>query len=87
MNWDNKWPAVSALATVAALILPLFLFVFGRNTKELTIETVSNVALVVTCPGQNWSSVKDRLDRNQGGHGHAQDTVHARRDPRTSANG
>ena len=52
MNWDNKWPAVSALATVAALILPLLIFVLGRNTKELTIETVSNAALVVTCQGQ-----------------------------------
>jgi hypothetical protein len=28
-------------------------------------------------PGQIWSRVNDRLDRNQGGHGHAQETVYA----------
>ena len=38
-------------------------------------------------PGLIWSSLNDRLDRNQGGHGHVQETVHARRDPATSADG
>ncbi len=28
-------------------------------------------------PGQIRSRVNDRLDRNQGGHGHAQETVYA----------
>ena len=36
-------------------------------------------------PGQIWSRVNVRLDRNQGGQGHAQETVHARRDHSTSA--
>ena len=38
-------------------------------------------------PGQIWSRVNVRLDRNQGGQGHAQETVYARRDYSTSANG
>ena len=38
-------------------------------------------------PGQIRSRVNDRLDRNQGGHGHAQETVYARRDYSTSADG
>jgi hypothetical protein len=27
-------------------------------------------------PGQIWSRVNDRLNGNQGGHGHARETVH-----------
>jgi hypothetical protein len=38
-------------------------------------------------PGQIWSRVNVRLDRNQGGQGHAQETVYARRDYSTSADG
>ena len=38
-------------------------------------------------PGQIWSRVNVRLDRNQGGQRHAQETVYARRDYSTSANG
>mgnify|MGYP003694150035 CR=1 FL=1 len=38
-------------------------------------------------PGQIWSRVNVRLDRNQGGQSHAQETVYARRDYSTSANG
>src|SRR5207247_11406473 len=38
-------------------------------------------------PGQIRSRVNERLERNPGGHGHAQETVYARRDPSTSADG
>jgi hypothetical protein len=38
-------------------------------------------------PGQIWSRVNVRLDRNQGGQDHAQETVYARRDYSTSADG
>ena len=38
-------------------------------------------------PGQTWSRMNVRLDRNQGGQGHAQETIYARRDHSTSANG
>jgi hypothetical protein len=43
---NDKWSAVSAVAAVAALFLPLLLFVFGRDMKELTVETVSSAILV-----------------------------------------
>ncbi len=38
-------------------------------------------------PGQIWSRMNVRLDRNQGGHGHAQETVYARGHDPTSADG
>ena len=40
-------------------------------------------------PGPIWSRMKVsvRLDRNQGGHDHAQETVHTRRGHPTSADG
>jgi len=38
-------------------------------------------------PGQIRSRVNVRLDRNQGGQGHAQETVYARGDYSTSADG
>ena len=51
--------------------------------------TVSNsfVRKLFDLPGQIWSRVNVRLDRNQGGQGHAQETIYARRDYSTSANG
>ena len=55
--------------------------------NHLRFRVNPDTTLAFDLPGPNWSSVNDRLDRNQGGHGHAQDTVHARRDPLTSANG
>jgi len=41
--------------------------------------------VLIDLPGQIWSRMNVRLDRNQGGQGHAQETVHARRDHSTSA--
>jgi hypothetical protein len=38
-------------------------------------------------PVQTWSRMNVRLDRNQGGQGHAQETIYARKDHSTSANG
>ena len=46
---------------------------------------LSRVTFLIELPGKIWSRVNDRLDRNQGGQGHAQETVQARRDPSTSA--
>lgn len=46
MDWDSKWSAVSVLATVASLVIPLIIFFTGRDTKELTVETVSRSVLV-----------------------------------------
>lgn len=46
MNWDTEWSAVSAVTAVAALFLTVLLFFLGRDTKELTIETVSRAVLV-----------------------------------------
>ena len=47
----------------------------------------SRIDLVHDLPGQIWSRMNGRLDRNQGGQGHAQETVYARRDHATFANG
>lgn len=46
MNWDSKWTAVSAIAAVASFLLPVIFFFTGRDTKELTVETVSHSVLV-----------------------------------------
>lgn len=46
MTWDSKWSAVSALAAIAALLVPLVLFVMNRDLKELSVETVSRAVLV-----------------------------------------
>ncbi len=46
MNWESKWPVISALAAVAALFVPLLLFVINRDSKELTVETVSRATPV-----------------------------------------
>ena len=65
--------------------------------KDVTLEThcldkygrtlVDVLLLDGDLPGQIWSRVNVRLDRNQGGLGHAQETVYARRDYSTSADG
>ena len=65
--------------------------------KDVTLEThcldkygrtlVDVLLLDGDLPGQIWSRVNVRLDRNQGGQGHAQETVYARRDYSTSADG
>lgn len=57
MNWDRKWTAVSAIAAILSLFLPLVLFSINRDTKELTVETVSN-AILVDLSKPELSSVK-----------------------------
>ena len=61
----------------------------GGLVKIAHFKNAYDQELIADLPGQIWSRMKVsvRLDRNQGGHGHAQDTVHARRDPLTSADG
>jgi hypothetical protein len=38
----NTWTIISALAALAALIIPIGLFILERQSKALTIETVSS---------------------------------------------
>ncbi|MEO7859156.1 MAG: hypothetical protein ABIU05_01730, partial [Nitrospirales bacterium] len=51
--------------------------------------TFAELVQLIDLPGLIWSrmKVRVRLDRNQGGHGHAQETVHTRRGHPTSADG
>lgn len=46
MTWDIKWSAVSASAAVAGVLVPLLLFILSRDSKELSVETVSRSILV-----------------------------------------
>lgn len=46
MTWDSKWPAVAALATVAALFVSFLLYLLTRETKGLAFDTVSTAVLV-----------------------------------------
>ena len=55
--------------------------------EELLRDNGISAYTMIDLPGLIWSSLNDRLDRNQGGHGHVQETVHARRDSATSADG
>jgi hypothetical protein len=62
----------------------------AKDTRTCTKTSAQEIAdLFDHCdlPGQIWSRVNVRLDRNQGGQSHAQETVYARRDYSTSANG
>ena len=49
--------------------------------------SVEHAAGHIDLPGLIWSRTNVRLDRNRGGHGHAQKTVHTRRGHPTSADG
>jgi len=41
-NSGTTWTIISALAAVAALVIPIALFMAGRQSKALTLETISN---------------------------------------------
>jgi hypothetical protein len=43
---DNKWAIISALATVAALVVALIPFLVGRDTKQLSVETITTAKVV-----------------------------------------
>ena len=56
--------------------------------EEIPKVWLAKVPFVVAdLPGLIWSRMNVRLDRNQGGHGHAQDTGHTRRGHPPSADG
>ena len=61
----------------------------GEQKLTVLQEWQTGVPLEDDLPGLIWSRMKVsvRLDRNQGGHGHAQETVHTRRGHSTSADG
>ena len=46
MNSATKWTAISAVASVVALLVPLLPFFLKHDTKELTVETVSTAVLI-----------------------------------------
>ena len=47
MAWsENKWTVISGLATVLGVIVPVLLFVASRDSKELTVKTVSRAVVV-----------------------------------------
>jgi len=47
MTWsENKWTALAALAAVLGVIVPVLLFFWGRDVKELTVKTVSRAVVV-----------------------------------------
>ena len=48
----------------------------GEPLKEFS-ERVVQEDVLGDLPGEIWSRVNDRLGRNQGGQGHAQETVYA----------
>ena len=52
----------------------------GRLAEPSSLEKIG-------LPGQIRSSVNGTLDRHEGGLHHAQEMVHARRDPAPSADG
>lgn len=41
----NSWTIISAIAAVLALVIPIGLFMFSRERKALTIETVSSASV------------------------------------------
>lgn len=43
---QNKWSVISAVATVAALLLPVLLYIVGHQSKNLSVATVSRAVLV-----------------------------------------
>jgi hypothetical protein len=46
MTWsENRWVVVSALAAIAALIIPIVLFAVGRQSKALAVETISRATV------------------------------------------
>jgi hypothetical protein len=42
----NKWSVISAVAAVAALLVPFFLYIIGHQSKDLSVATVSRAVLV-----------------------------------------
>ena len=42
----SKWSVISALAAVAAVLVPVLLFFVGRDSKQLSVETVSRAVLI-----------------------------------------
>lgn len=50
-------------------------------------ETIHKTEGFTDLPGQIWSRMNVNLDHKQGGHSHAQESVHAGRDYSTSADG
>lgn len=47
MIWsENKWTVISALAAILAVIIPMLIFVLSRDSKEITVKTISHAVVV-----------------------------------------
>src|SRR5947208_281526 len=47
MAWsENKWTVISALGAVLGVVVPVLLFALSRDSKELTVRTVSRAVVV-----------------------------------------
>jgi hypothetical protein len=46
MVGENKWSGISAIVGILALIVTLFPLIIGRDTKQLSVETVTTAKLV-----------------------------------------
>jgi hypothetical protein len=52
---SNKWPVVSAVAAIAALLVPFLLYIIGHENKALSVATVSRAVLVNLSQGEGGS--------------------------------
>ena len=70
-----------------AEIRSLSKFALSQITVVFNDDVDMYFARQLDLPGLIWSRTNVRLDRNRGGHGHAQKTGHTRRGHPTSADG
>ena len=82
-----SFPKITTLTLVepAKNLFPILRKKLSGNSKVRLVN--GNLQSVADLPGQIRSRVNVRLDCNQGGQGHAQETVYARGDYSTSADG
>lgn len=47
MTWsENKWTVISGIGAVLAVVVPVLIFFLSRDSKELTVKTVSRAVVV-----------------------------------------
>lgn len=57
MTWNRKRLVISSLTAVAGLLMPLLLHILNRDSKELSVETVSR-AILIDLSDPDLSSLK-----------------------------